>query len=310
MMPAVCIALALLGAVTLPPAPPASTAGRPLDGHGASGRWGSTGHQMAARAAVATLPSDVPSFFSGAGEQLVYLDPEPDRWRDGAFREMDQAWNYDHYIDLENIPSGALDAPDRFTFLRALYDAGLERPERDGGFLPYRIIELYQRVVTEWRMWQAESDAERRRWIEARIINDAGILGHYVTDGSQPHHTTIHFNGWDSETPNPEGYTLDRTFHARFERLFVDTHVTQADVDRRVIQRPVSVAGSAREAVLDYILSSNAQVDTLYRLERDVGFDPDGPLRPVARDFTADRVAEGASMLAKLWWSAWQEGTR
>ena len=35
--------------------------------------------------------------------------------------EMDQAFSYDHYIDFENVPDGALDAPDRYEFLAALY---------------------------------------------------------------------------------------------------------------------------------------------------------------------------------------------
>jgi len=165
-------------------------------------RWGSVGHEMAARTATAALPSAMPAFFRGAADQLVYLDSEPDRWRNFELREMDQAWSYDHYVDLENVPDGALDTPDRFEFLKALYDAGLEKPERDGGFLPYRIIEVYQRVVTEWRMWRSEDDTQKKQWIEARILNDAGILGHYVTDASQPHHTTIHFNGWSAGAPN------------------------------------------------------------------------------------------------------------
>ena len=273
-----------------------------------SPRWGSAGHEMAARAAIATLPEDVPSFFRDAAAQLVYLNPEPDRWRDRAATAMDQAWSYDHYIDLENIPEGALDAPDRFTYLRILREDGRERPERDGGLLLYRIIELYQRLVAEWRMWHAEDDLERKGWIQERIVNDAGILGHYVTDGSQPHHTTIHFNGWDAGTTNPERYTDDRTFHSRFESRFIETHVTQDDIDGRVPERAKVVVGSVGAAVLDYLRSTHATVETLYRLDRDIGFDPDGPLRPEARDFAADRLAAGSAMLARLWLSAWAEG--
>ncbi|MDE2875787.1 MAG: hypothetical protein OXU69_02385 [Gemmatimonadota bacterium] len=270
--------------------------------------WGYEGHQMAARAAAATLPGEVPAFFRAASSQLVYLNPEPDRWRVRARREMDQAFQYDHYIDLENVPEGALDAPDRFSYLRLLYEAGLERPERDAGFLPYRIMELYQRTVNGWRMWSAETDPERRQWIEERIINDAGILGHYVTDASQPHHTTIHFNGWDEDTPNPEGYTRDDGFHSRFERYFVEAHLTDADLARHMpVGEPASVAGGVREAVRRHILESHAEVETLYRLDRDVGFDPETPADPAAREFAAERLAAGARMLASLWWSAWVE---
>ena len=68
---------------------------------------------MAARTATTALPSAMPAFFRGAADQLVYLDSEPDRWRNFELREMDQAWSYDHYVDLENVPDGALDTPDR-----------------------------------------------------------------------------------------------------------------------------------------------------------------------------------------------------
>ena len=270
-------------------------------------RWGVEGHEMAARAAVSVLPAQMPAFFRGAGEQLVYLDPEPDRWRNRDMPEMDNAFSYDHYIDLENVPEAALAAPHRFAYLDLLHEAGLERPERDGGFLPFRILELYQRLVTEWRLWRSEADPLRRGWIEQRILNDAGVLGHYVTDASQPHHATIHFNGWSASAPNPEGYTLDRTFHARFESEFVAAHLTQSHVSSRVTAPPASLVGAVRAHVVEYIRESNAQVEPLYRLDRDLGFDPARPAHAETRDFAAERLAAGARMLADLWWSAWLE---
>ena len=270
--------------------------------------WGATGHRMAARAAVAALPDEMPAFFREAGAQLVYLNPEPDRWRVRESEEMDQAFAYDHYIDLENVPAGALDAPNRFEFLRVLYEAGVARPERDVGFLPFRIVEMYQRLATGWRQWRAEDDPARRAWIAQRIVNDAGILGHYVTDASQPHHTTIHFNGWSRGIPNPERYTSDPRFHARFERYFVEAHVTYDDVARHLQAGPPPAAdGLVRDLVLSHILESHDQVEMLYRIDRDVGFEPDQPAHESAVEFAAARIAAGADMLAVLWWSAWLE---
>lgn len=265
---------------------------------------------MAARAAAQTLPETMPAFFRDATEQLVWLDPEPDRWRDFEARAMDQAWRYDHYIDFENLPDGALDAPDRFAFLTELYAAGLRNPARDAGFLPYRIEELYQRLVSSWRRWhQLHRGSPERSWIEARILNDAGIMGHYVTDGSQPHHTTIHFNGWDADTPNPEGYTTDREFHARFETEFVSRHVQLEDIVSRVPASPESVIEDTRYQILDFLFESHQAVPRLYQLDRDVGFAPGrGEAATEARDFAAERLASGSAMLASLWWSAWLEG--
>jgi hypothetical protein len=269
--------------------------------------WGSKGHEIAALAAGEGLPRAMPAFFREAVRQLAYLGSEPDRWRDRDRPEMDEAWRYDHYIDLERVPAGALEAADRFTFLRRLYEAGHERPEGDVGILPFRIVELYQRLVTEWRLWRSEGSPERRAWIEARILDDAGILGHYVTDAANPHHTTIHFNGWDDTAPNPEGYTTDRRFHQRFETDFVSRHVRLPDVRSGVTGPPTSVVGNVREAVRKHLEESHGLVAELYRLERDVGFDPAAEARADARAFVIERLSSGAEMLRTLWWSAWLE---
>jgi hypothetical protein len=272
--------------------------------------WGRRGHEMAAHAAVATLPEEMPDFFRAAGPRLEYLNPEPDRWRSAARSAMDEAWSYDHYIDFERVPEDALRANDRWTYLSELHRAGLTRPERDAGLLPWRILELYERLVSGWRRWhQAPAGSEERRWIESRILDDAGILGHYVTDGAQPHHTTIHFNGWDRDTPNPEGFTTNRDFHARFESDFISAHVRPQDLTLRVPARPRSIAGSARVEIFAFLRDSFAAVPDLYEIERDTGFRPGIPPDRRARDFAADRLAAGSAMLAAVWWSAWLEGS-
>ena len=272
-------------------------------------RWGSHGHEMAARAAVSVLPAEMPAFFLGAADRLVYLDPEPDRWRTDGRPEMRAAWAPDHYVNFENVPDEALDAPDRYAYIAALQEAGVDRPDQRAGFLPFAIVERYQRLVTEWELWRRERDPDRRSWIESRIVDDAGILGHFVTDGSQPLHTTIHYNGWADDVPDPDGYTRDRTLHGRFETDFVDRHVTQRAVEERV-RAPLALSGDVRPAVFGYLRETLSRVDQLYRLELDVGFDPEAPAPRATVDFTADRLAAGAEMLAVLWLSAWEESGR
>ena len=265
--------------------------------------WGAVGHEMVGRAAAERLPPDMPSFFVDAGPRLAYLNPEPDRWRDRERREMDQAFAYDHYIDLENVPEGALQARDRYEFLAALYEAGLEKPERDAGFLPFRIMELYQRLESGFARWRTASSAMERAWIEERILNDAGVLGHYVADASQPHHTTIHFNGWSADAPNPVGYTMDRTFHSRFESGFVGRRVEYHEVLARV-PTPTPMLPDVRSAVMAYILDSHAHVEPLYEIEKRVGFDADRT-GPEAEEFAVRRLAVAADMLRALWITAW-----
>jgi hypothetical protein len=163
--------------------------------------------------------------------------------------------------------------------------------------------------VMGWQQWhRIDAGAEERVWIEARILNDAGILGHYVTDGSQPHHTTIHHNGWSDSVANPEDFTTDRSFHGRFESDFVNAHVTREAVAGRVAQLSTRVDADVHYAVLDYLAATHETLETLYEIERDIGFDPRMPAQPEAGAFASDRLAAGSRMLALLWWSAWLEG--
>jgi hypothetical protein len=236
---------------------------------------------------------------------LVYLSPEPDRWRSRELKEMDDAWEFDHYIDLENVPAGALEAPDRFEFLQALFDAGIERPQQFVGFLPFRIVEVYQRLQTGFALWRNAENRRERGFVEARILNDAGILGHYVADAAQPHHTTIHFNGWAENAPNPRGFSMDRGFHARFESAFVEAHVVYMNVKDRMAPEPREL-GTVRDAVLTHVRESNASVERLYELEQTIGFDPE-EAQPETRDFVIERLTSGAETLRALWWRAWLE---
>lgn len=302
------VAAAALPAPTAPVAPVAPAVGSPDPAATRALPWGEGGHRMVAAVAADGLPPDVPAFFREAAPQLAWLNPEPDRWRDRDRRAMDEAFKYDHYIDLENIPAGALDASDRYEFIEALYGAGLSEPEQAAGFLPFRIVELYQRLENGFRRWRAATSPGERRWIEERIVNDAGILGHYVADASNPLHTTIHFNGWAENAPNPRGFTTDDDLHWRFESRFVDAQVSRADVASRVPAGARALA-DIREAVADYIAASHTFVVPLYELEQSHGFDPDRPA-PATTTFAADRLAAGAEMLRAVWYSAWVNGGR
>jgi len=136
-------------------------------------------------------------------------------------------------------------------------------------------------------------------------VNDAGLLGHYVADAAQPHHTSVHYDGWAAGVPNPESYTTERGFHSRFEAAFVDAHVTLAQLQPAV--RPdARVFVDVSSAIHDHILDAYARVEELYRLDRDFDFDPVRPPAPEMRRFAIERLAVGATMLRDLWWTAWR----
>jgi hypothetical protein len=265
-------------------------------------RWGRDGHVMSGLAAATDLPAEMPQFFRDAREQLGYLNYEPDRWREGRFREMDDAFEFDHFLDLENVPPAALEARDRFEYLLLLARAGLAEPQREGGLLPFRIMELYQRLHVEFRLWRAETNPQNRRFIEQRIVNDAGILGHYVADGANPHHATIHYNGWAEGALNPNGYTMDRTFHRRFESDFVGAKVRVEDLTARL--RTPRLIPDVRAAVMQHIRDSNAAVGRLYDLDKQQAYGADNNSQ-AHKDFAVERLSIGVDLLRALWWTAW-----
>jgi hypothetical protein len=290
-----CVAALLSGAAVVLP-------------EGASARWGLYGHEIAGRAAATDLPAGLPAFFREGAEQLAYLNPEPDRWRGEGFRELNEAMRYDHYIDLEVIPEDALGATDRFHYLMTLQDAGLSNPARDAGLLPFRVVELYQGLVVEWRLWRSETDPAKRRLIEQRIMNDAGILGHYVTDGANPHHTSVHHNRWAEGYANPRGFTTEPGFHSRFESQYVAAHVRAADLIPHMNPRPRSLR-DIRIEVTAHLERTHSRLERLYELDLEEPWSAE--TRGAAhREFAIERLVAGANMLRDVWWSAWLESSQ
>jgi hypothetical protein len=269
-----------------------------------SGMWGEAGHRIIGDVAGTAVPADMPRFFRDARAQLAYLNPEPDRWRDRLESNLDPALNdaqsIEHFIDLELVPGNALNARNRYTFVDSLAAHGMKASVT--GFLPYRTLELAQRLRVDFRLWRSERDSVTRRMIEQRIINDAGILGHYVADGSNPHHVTMNHDKWVA-AENPNGFTTVAGFHSRFESKYVETHMTSADV-LPLVGPGARIVSPLREGIWSYLQASHGKLDSLYSLDKIEAFGPDTK-SPAHKQFTAERLAAGATMLRDLWWTAW-----
>jgi hypothetical protein len=266
--------------------------------------WGETGHLIIGDVAAASLPADMPQFFRDARAQLSYINPEPDRWRDRAESAIDPALNdeqsIEHFIDMEFVPANALAARNRYAFIDSLKAHGVGTTQT--GFLPWRMLELEQRLRVDWRLWRSARDTATKRMIEQRIVNDAGLLGHYVGDGSNPHHVTMNHDGWVAKD-NPKGFTTQRGFHSRFESQYVETHIRPADV-LPVVATDARVIPSVREGILSYLNASLGNLDRLYSLDKVEPFGPDTKSAD-HKQFTVERLAAGATMLRDLWYTAY-----
>jgi hypothetical protein len=271
---------------------------------------------MINRLAAEAMPPETPRFFRAAVERLASLGPEPDRWSatdPSRVDALNAAERPDHFLDMEFVSGFSLPRT-RYDYMRALLANGvvtgnvrLETP----GFLPYRIAELSQLLRREWERWRdaparTRVEKERRRQIEETIVYTAGILGHYVADGSNPHHTTWHYNGWvEAREPNPEGFTTARGIHARFESDFVDQAVQIADV-RPLVAGPRAVTDFFEDS-LTYLRASHARLRELYRLDKRDAFrvaPANAAANTEGKRFAAERMAAAAAMLRDIWLAA------
>jgi hypothetical protein len=268
--------------------------------------WGEHGHSIVNEAATVALPTDMPHFFHQAYPELIWLAYDPDRWKSGNFPSLDAVNDPDHFLDYEYV--AGLELPEsRYKFIDLMYTSGRLRKQgihnAEAGFVPWRVAELTQTLQVHFRNWRFSVPGSTERMaLERDIIHIAGILGHYVGDSANPHHATAAYNGWI--WPNPNRYAIDCGTHARFESNFVSHAVDVKDVNPKVVAKPILYKDYFATA-LQSIRDSNALVETIYRIDRDGGFELIGPVNPVGFEFATDRLAAGATMLRDLWWSAW-----
>lgn len=263
--------------------------------------WGNQGHRMINRLAASSLPSDVPAFLrtEAALNEIEYLGPEPDRWRSQAAEpELVAAQAPEHFFDLD-VPESFAPLPHRrFDFEARLFATG-NNPER-AGLLPWQTTEVWERLKAAMRQYRVIlSNHGETAPVEQAIVFYAAWLGHYVADGSQPLHTTFQYNGWVG--PNPNGYTTGHKIHSQFESEFV-ANIHPSDVQARMTPlKPIE--GDIFDADLAYLRRTNAEVEDVYRFEKAGGLTGEGT--QASRDFTAERLAAGASMLRDMIYSAW-----
>jgi hypothetical protein len=293
---------------------------------GTARAWGLEGHRIIGQVAVENLPPGLPAFLAAqsAKDEIIYLQAEEDRLKIG---DSEAAWNRewptDHYIDVDD--DGAIAGVVSLSDLPATRDQFetllMRSPQHvdayNVGFLPYAILEGYEQVRSDFALWrQADADAQAHpgpdsqtieNYREELVIHDIGIFSHFVGDGSQPLHVTIHYNGW-GQYPNPHGYSTDSKTHAEFESDWVSRYMT-ADVVESFFQPPTVLNTIPLPDIERYLAQTNAQVIPFYQLKARGGFeltDSSSAAHKDAVQFTATRLAAASQMLDSLILTAWQ----
>lgn len=281
--------------------------------------WGSSGHRMIGEVAIRSLPADLPAFIRSPTViwQTGELAREPDRSR-GSGNPHDNDRDPGHFLDVaDDLTIGGVVPLNVLPRTREDYDTALRAKGTDQykmGFLPYQIIDGWQQLVKDFAYWRADNAGEKfaanaaeRAWFvndralrEQLTIRDLGTWSHFVGDGSQPMHASVHYDGWGN-FPNPQGYPSAPGFHARFEGAYVHDNVTENDIAKAM--PPVQpLTGSIQDRVSRYLIATQKNVEPVYRLEKNHAFDV-GNL--AGKPFTVERLAAGASELRDLIVAAW-----
>lgn len=280
--------------------------------------WGATGHRLIGEDAIKALPDEVPAFLrtDKVAADMGELAREPDRWK-GAGATHDGTRDPGHFLDLDDhgrVEGGPLLYALPVT--REDYESALRAAGSDStkaGYLPYSIVDDWQQIAKDFALWRADvagvkfsKDEAQRAWLEADrvrreqlIIRDIGEFAHYVGDGSQPLHVTIHYDGWGAY-PNPNKFT-DEKIHTNLEGLYVRGHIT-ANAVLAAMPPYHDCKCEIAEATAQYLRVTNAQVVPLYTLEKKGAFKGKDK-RGIA--FITTRLAAGAGELRDLITDAW-----
>lgn len=280
--------------------------------------WGTTAHSAINRAAIATIPDDGPVFLKDHIDFIGGLASLPDIWRSSSepFSKIEEdpnhGWFSEQFSFMKTKPRS------RYEFVIALLnrqrtvidrtsDDALRTNIRWTGTMPYAIVEAYGRLVAGMR-WHRKLAAEGKdtRFIDQALAYDVVRIGHYIGDGAQPLHASIHSDGWRGT--NPKGYTTDRTIHSRFESQFVDMiGLIEQQVATNV--GPLGrQTGDLFDTVLAFLDDSAAHMQRVYQLDQQSAFAT--PDSQAARDLVYARTGAGASMLRDIVTRAWAESAQ
>lgn len=251
--------------------------------------WWVKGHGTIAEAASKVLPDEMPAFFRAAGRHLNHLAGEPDRFKNKGAEYLRITEAPEHYIDLEEFGGETLPR-DRLKALDLAKKRGVT-PEK-AGFLPYALMEHYDRLACAFYDYRREPDNEA---VRMKCLVYAGVLSHYTGDACMPLHSTRDYDG----RIGIDGKMKQKGLHAKIDG-FPETHGFTAEELSRGIT--VMKLDNPWNKLLEVILESHHNIERCYEIDIAGGFD-----KPTeeSRAFIIKHTRRATQFTAEMWYSAW-----
>ena len=196
--------------------------------------WGFEAHQFIADKAIALLPPELRPFFEANRAAFVERAIDPDTWQNAGYRGAEAPH---HQLDFDwdgYGPYPFLGLPRDYTAAVAKF--GLRRIE-ENGTLPWRTDEMYGNLRRAFNGYVGQGAFGR-----FAIVQNAAWLTHYVSDGHQPLHAVMNYDG---QAGNQRG------IHTRFEAILFERYR-----DRWVIgPKALPPVTNPRDFMFDALLS-------------------------------------------------------
>ncbi len=273
-------ALLLTGLVLVTPAPASA--------------WGFEAHQFIAEKAIALLPPELRPFFEANREAFIERSIDPDTWQQVGYEDREAPH---HQLDFDWDGYG----PYPFAGLPRDYTAavakfGVRRIEGNGT-LPWRADEMFGNLRRAFSGYAGQG-----RFGRFAIVQQAAWLTHYVSDGHQPQHAVVNYDG---QAGNQRG------IHTRFEAYLFERYRERL----RIAPKPIAPVKGARDFMFDALLASTRlapqidQADAAAIGTRDVYDDRyyEAFYRgagPVLEQRLNDSIAAVAAMITGAWEAA------
>jgi hypothetical protein len=303
--------------------------------------WGERGHDIITRVAVQHLV-----FLTGDARKLTepfiqkdhllsHLSSVPDVvWRSDSMTQYERDQNDPtHYLDLE-LAYAKVESMDDLDLTYNNYQKAAKQhgphTHKDIGSATWRVLQLHGLMIDS--LLEIKSDQTREAKINS--INSAllyaGLMSHFVADLSNPHHVTANYDG---QLTGQKG--LHRYFETDIVSALPLTLIVEVETASSVDLLPRTLFANQsttnvdaqldnpRALVLSLIVNSFSLVDELHQLDTAVSLlenntdpnlhakrKPPSETALLFKPLVVERLAVGATVLARLWWAAWVAAER
>ena len=303
--------------------------------------WGERGHDLVTRVAVKQL-----RVMSSGGEALTrpfelrdhmlsHLSNAPDfHWRARYMSKEERDLNYPtHFIGMETAYPGKRSVSEVDTSIESLYLAAEKADEEDAaqiGTAPWRVLQLYRMMVSALKEAKAADSRDAMIAATNQALLAAGLMSHFVGDLANPHHATENYNGQLTGNTGLHAYFEDAVVRALPFSLDNEIETTAGmDILLSTLLKGFeeteskAILSDPEKLIFALAFNSYSKVDALHATDDQFSIVSRSTSAAVPairksphssmdafRPLIVERLALGASVLARLWILAWEEAEK